>query len=63
MALDTWNTPFCENEEQDFNCDKKDKMVTLTNEHSAQRVLNSCDISRPHDIGTNNASNRNCCSS
>ena len=61
--MDTWNTPSCETEQQDFNCYKKDKMVTLSNENSAQTALTSCDISRPHDIGTHNNSNRKCCSS
>ena len=61
--MDTWNTPFSETEEQDFNYEKKDKMVTLSNEHSANTALNSCDILRPCDIETNNISNRNCCSS
>ena len=63
MAMDTWNTPFCETGEDAFNCDKKDKMVMLSNENSEMRVLNCCDISGEHDIGTNNASKRNCCSS
>ena len=60
--MDTWNAPFCDNKEQDFNCDKKAIMVTLSNENSAQRALNSFDISRPRDTSTNNTSNRNCCS-
>ena len=61
--MDTWNTPFCETEKHDFNCDKKDNMVTLSNENSGKKLLNTCDISRPRDITTKNTSTRNCCSS